>query len=725
MDKRNVNQVKIIVAFIISIILPSHTLFSQQNTKVKIYISPHGNDSWSGKIPKPNQSFTNGPFRSFERAVAAIKSIKANTVLSSIDVIIRKGNYSIEKSIVLDSSIAGNKNAAITFKNYPGEEVHLMGGREIKGFTKVTDAQARLRLPTIYSDSIYQVNLNDFGISDFGHITNRGGPGMELYFNNQRMQLARWPNDGFTKIVTVPQTGELVHAGNPNDQRDAGINTGKHYGRFRYEGDEPAKWSDPESISLFGFWVHDWHDEYLSIQKIDTTTKEITIKPPHSVYGYHHGQKYYAINVLEELDKPGEWYINRNTGMLYLWPTSPINESPAFVSVLNKPIMQLNNTEGIKIEGIHFEFSRSNGIIINGGSNNLIGGCTFKNLGAIAIIMRGGKRNGVQSCDIYDISAGGIVLDGGNRLTLDPGNSFATNNHIHHFGKWLKTHQAGITIRGMANRIANNLIHDGPNSGIMLSGNAHIIEYNDLHSLAQETEDAGAFYMGRDYTQKENVIRYNYFHNMMGFHRHDASAVYLDDFTSDVKVTGNLFYQCATAIQIGGGRLNIVKNNLFADCLLGISLDNRGMGWANYYFTGGEDDLEAGMKRVNYDKPPYSVKYPDLLTLYADSPMVAKYNKIINNISFNGKWLHLLYGITFKEVDSKNNLVWLPKGEEYKNGVKDKVSYGVADIKRVATGEFILDPKMYQMGFSPLPYKKMGLQKDIFRQQPIKSFGNK
>ncbi|MEO7393740.1 MAG: right-handed parallel beta-helix repeat-containing protein, partial [Chitinophagaceae bacterium] len=697
---------------LISVMLFSNKFVLAQSSQVtECHVSFSGDDNAIGN--------SLAPFRTINRAIEETEIIKKNSLRANpVNILIHKGTYIIEKSIVLN-----NQNSALTIKNYPGEEVHFIGGKEITGFKKLTDEGVIKRLNINAAKNIYVVNLKDIGINDFGHITNRGGPGMELYFNNQRQQLARWPNDGWVNIASVPQTGELVFAGDPNHQRDSGINTGRHYGRFKYEGDEPSKWSDPGSISLFGYWVHDWHDEYLSIQNIDTAKREFFIKPPHSGYGYHTGQKYYAINVLEELDKPGEWYINRKTGMLYLWPASAIEKSFAFVSLLNEPMMQLNSTAGIKIEGINFEFSRGNGIIINGGKDNLIRGCTFNNLGNIAIILNGGKRNGVKSCDIFDVSAGGIVLDGGDRMKLEPGNSFAENNHIHHFGKWLKTHQAGITIRGMANRIANNLIHDGPNAGIMLSGNAHIIEYNDLHDLSQETEDAGAFYMGRNWTQKENVIRYNYFHDLMGYHRHDANAVYLDDFTSDVKVIGNIFYKCATGIMIGGGRLNTVKSNLFGDCLLGISLDNRGQGWASYYFTGGEDDLETAMKEVNYDKPPYSVKYPDLLTLYADSPMTAKYNEINSNISYNGKWLHLLYGITFKEVNSINNLIWLPKGEEYKNGTKDKVFYGAAGIKRLENGRFMLDPKMYKMGFLPVPYSKMGLQRDTYRKNPFKSFG--
>lgn len=151
--------------------------------------------------------------------------------------------------------------------------------------------------------------------------------------------------------------------------------------------------------------------------------------------------------------------------------------------------------------------------MVKGGSGNSIAGCIIRNLGGTALVIEGGANNGITGCDIYDVASGGVSISGGDRKTLTPGGNYAVNNHIHHYSAWIRTYQSAITVGGVGNRVAHNLIHDAPHSGILLGGNENIVEYNELHTLAQQTGDVGAFYMGRDWTQRGNIIRYNYFHD--------------------------------------------------------------------------------------------------------------------------------------------------------------------------------------------------------------------
>ena len=177
----------------------------------------------------------------------------------------------------------------------------------------------------------------------------------------------------------------------------------------------------------------------LQIQSIDTAAKTIYIRPQSIHYGLSKGQRYYAMNILEELDKPGEWCLDRNQGKLYFWPPSPLQEAKVFISLLDQPLMQINQSENVYIEGISFEFSRGNGLVINGGKNNIVSGCTFSNLGNTAVVINGGEKNGVLSCNIFDVAFGGIAITGGDRNTLTAGEDFATNNDIHDISQWIRT----------------------------------------------------------------------------------------------------------------------------------------------------------------------------------------------------------------------------------------------------------------------------------------------
>ena len=135
----------------------------------------------------------------------------------------------------------------------------------------------------------------------------------------------------------------------------------------------------------------------------------------------------------------------------------------------------------------------------------------------------------------------------------------------------------GIALDGVGNRAAHNLIHDGPRMGIMFSGNNLVIEYNHIRHMNLETEDTGAVYTGgRDWiSSRGTVIRYNLFHDMLGFGKdehgqwispHFAWGVYLDDNTGGVDVVGNIVYRCSRAgLHLHNGRDNHIWNNIFVD----------------------------------------------------------------------------------------------------------------------------------------------------------------
>ncbi|MBS1577097.1 MAG: right-handed parallel beta-helix repeat-containing protein [Bacteroidetes bacterium] len=685
------------------------------------FVSPLGNDEWSGKFSDPVKNQTDGPFRTLEKAKQAVEALDENTLITDneVKIFLRKGVYKIEQPLFFSGKTGNERIKGITFSAYKNESVHLTGGKEIKGFHSIKDPGILKRINPLYRSKILQVDLKNSGITDFGKIINRGGPALELFFNGKKMEPARWPNEGWVKIADVPQNGLLVFKGDAQNTR-FGTPSGRHYGRFTYSGNRPSNWSDTKNIVLHGYWVWDWYDEYLNILSIDTTAHEIFIKPPHSNYGYCKEQRYYAANVLEELDRPGEWYIDRSSGLLLFWPPSSINEADVFVSLQQKPLIELDHTSRIRIERLSFDYSQGSAIVIKEGENNLVAGCTFSNLGDIAVRIEGGTNNGISSCDMHDLALGGIVVSGGDRKTLAPAGNYVINNNIHDFAQWIRTYQPGIIISGVGNRISNNLIYNGPGTGILLSGNEHIIEYNEMHDLALETGDVGAFYMGRDWTERGNIIRYNYFHDLKGQGKHDVNAVYLDDWASGSIVEGNIFNNCARGIMIGGGRDNIVSNNIFTGCHVAIHVDSRGLGWAKYYFDGTDSTLFKRMDAMNYNKPPYSVKYPVLLSLYGDEPAIAKNNRIFSNISYSGRWMDLLDKLDFTIVQSRDNIIGKPDEGPLSN--KDFIVKNNPGIYDADKRDFRIKPEGYKHGFNGIDYKKIGLQKDTFRPEPLKSF---
>ena len=743
----------------ILLILPLMLLIINcQNIKLrdnlKFFVSPTGNDSWSGKLSQPDKEQTDGPFATIDRAQRAVRQIIKEEKLPAkgITIYVREGNYYFSNSIELSEFDSGSKNKPIIWQAYPGEKVKLIGGMEISGFKKITDPKIVKRLNKNCVSNILQINLKQHGISDFGEITPKGGPGIEIFYQNKRMQIARYPNDNWLKIADVPQHGKKrFHDGLEREKRYDGVPVGRHYGRIKFTEDRPLSWSADNDIYLHGYWTWDWADAYQKLASIDKKNKEIIFAEPHHNYGYTKNQRYYFLNVLEELDQPGEWYLNKNTSDLYFYPPDKNSSTKIFVSILKEPLIELKNAQFINIQNIHFTISRGSGIFVNNGNDNLIAGCTFSNLGANAVIFDGGKNNGIQSCDIFDVSMGGIVLNGGNRKKLEPAGNFAKNNHIHHYSEWLRTWQLAISIDGVGNYVAHNLIHDAPHEAMYVRGNEHLLEFNEIYHVCEETGDAGAIHTGRNYTWRGNVYRHNYFHHLKGPGLHGVTAIYFDDFTSGYTAYGNICYKSGRGVLIGGGRDNLIQNNIFIKCKPSLVLDARGLSWAHYHIDEPNSTLRKTMKEMNAQNPPYSTKYPKLVNLFEDEPGVPKNNKILNNISTGGRWIELYdyFAYDFSVVTLKGNLIGdsivckrikeKPEGWEpyYLNldGTKDYINFMNGDkeiasdfkddlftlenviefnpnnIKKLKISKIALD-----LGFQKIPVEKIGLQIDEFRK---------
>lgn len=728
-------------------------------TENNFYVSLEGNDNWSGLLDTPNAGKTDGPFATLQRARKAVRAhIKKSMGAKAVTVSLRGGTYRIEKTFSLNEEDSGTKNAPVTWRAYPDEKVILTGGMAVSGFEPVTDPAMLQRFQPQYRDKIVQVNLRDLGIHDYGSIDPTLGRKdvihqydstdplvkrrMEVFFKKKFMTLVRYPNEGWLHIEEVPQTGiDMIYPGLARDKSP--VPRGRHYGRFRYSGNRPERWSEARDIWMHGYWVVDHRDEYLPVERIDTAAHTIYPKRHHA-WGYRKGQRFYFLNIPEELDTPGEWYLDAESGILYfLPPVTPIQDGDVTVSLLEEPLLTLNGTKYVTIENITFECSRGSAITLTNSSHTVIAGCVFRNLGQMAVIIDGGTKNGVRSCDIYDAASGGILLRGGDFISLQPAGHYAVNNHIHDFGIRKKTYTPGIWMTGVGNLAAHNLIHDGPHNGIYLQadriGNDNIVEYNELYNLAKETGDVGAIYMNaRNFTYRGNIVRFNYLHHLFGPGQHGVMGVYVDDFTSGTTVFGNVFYKAGRAAFIGGGRNNTVENNLFIECDPSVHLDARGLGWAQGSFRNINRWIKQ-LQEVHYTEPPYSERYPELLTVLDDDPAVPKYNKFIRNVSYGGIWFDLRFYQDFSIAEMTENVIadsvlctWtrLPggKADVYNYGdpemtemMKEKGNTllennpGYRDIEK-EDFELLPGSPAFKYGFKPIPFEKIGLYVDNNRR---------
>ncbi|MBD3273899.1 MAG: hypothetical protein GF372_01235, partial [Candidatus Marinimicrobia bacterium] len=460
--------------------------------------------------------------------------------------------------------------------------------------------------------------------------------------------------------------------------------------------------SSKDNVWVHGYWTHDWAESYEKVARIDTTENLVYTEAPHGVYGYTQNQPFRFVNVLEELDSPGEWFLEREAGMLYFWPPGELGEGDLMVSILEEPMIVLSNTKHLSFENLVFEASRGIGAEIHDGTSNTFRGCTFRNLGNTGVVIDGGTLNGVESSDVYYTGGTGISLTGGDRLTLTPAGNYVRNSHIHHFARINRTYRPAVRIHGVGNILSHNYIHDAPHAGVLFGGNEHLLEFNEVRNIAKETGDVGAFYIGRNWTTRGNIIRYNYFHDLHGPGLHGVMAVYLDDAASGMTILGNVFYKAGRAAFIGGGHDNRVENNLFVECDPAVHLDARGLGWAsNYIQKGGSWNMYEKLEEVNYKSPPYSTRYPELTDILEEgNPAMPSGNTIVRNISIKSQWLEVDDKVDLDRNSINQNFIDIP----IEIIDSTRFSYRLSDSS-VAK----------KSGFKTIPVEKIGLYIDKYR----------
>ena len=647
-----------------SLFVAMAVLVAPAGRATQVFVSPDGKDTDAGTRSRP--------MATLEAARDRLRS--ANPGASRVPrhtIVLRAGDHFRTRALELDA-----RDSGITVRGEPG--ARLVGARRITGWTPSQDP----RLPEVARGKAQEVSLA--GIAEATHPLRRRGFGPaptpappELLVDGVPQTLARWPNgDQWSRLSSAAE------------------------GRFGVPVDPPrlARWAAADEPWVHGYWTYDWADSLERVRAIDPASQTLVTEAPHGVYGYKAGQRFYALNLIEELDAPGEYWIDRKAAKLLAWlPGS----GETLVSTLETPLVQVRGASDVRIERLAFAASRGDGIQVEGGRRILIAGCMFRGLGQSGIVIEGGRDHRVSGCDLSDLGESGVRVSGGDRKTLEPAGHTVENCDIHHYSRLCRTYRPAIGIQGVGNRARHNRLHDAPHNAILMGGNDHVVEFNEIFRVCTQTGDAGAVYMGRDLTMRGTVIRHNHFHDIgptiqskEGFV--DVMAVYLDDCFSGTEIVGNVFERAGRAAMIGGGRDNVIEGNLFIDCNPAIHVDARGTGWASFWFNGKDPFLMQGLQAVPYDRPPYATRYPHLATVLEDEPAKAKYNRIGHNVIVGrGKPIDWLDGLNETTVTVTSNAV-----------VADGVAVGLDARRRTVRVP----------GFPPIPFSRIGLRPDAYRR---------
>jgi parallel beta-helix repeat protein len=517
-----------------------------------LYVAGDGRDAWSGRLAAPDAAGKDGPFASLERARDEVRGLKREKGLhESVTVHVRGGTYFLDRTFQLTAEDSGTADAPVLYLGDGATRPLLIGGKPVAGFAP-------------YKDKILVADVALQGL--------KGVAFRQLFFDGRRQVLARYPN--FDPANPYAGGWAYVEGKLPEMYLDRADDSRR---LLHFKAEDARAISRPEEAEVCIFARYNWWNDIVRIASVDREKRVITLAGDCS-YAIRPGDRYYVQGLFEELDSPGEWYLDKAAGKLYFWPPAPL-EGKAVVAPTLRTIIEIGSgVSDVTVRGFDIECCEGNAVTLYETTNCLIAGCVIRNVGdynGSGVIIVGGSGNGVAGCDISEVGHDGVYINGGDRKTLKAAGNYADNNYIHHVGVFYKQ-GVGVALEGVGNRASHNLIHDGPRMGILFSGNNLVIEYNHIRHMNLETEDTGAVYTGgRDWiSSRGTVIRYNYFHDMLGFGRKDgrwtmpyfAWGVYLDDNTGGVDVIGNIVARCSRAgLHLHNGRDNLIENNIFID----------------------------------------------------------------------------------------------------------------------------------------------------------------
>jgi len=346
---------------------------------LELHVAPTGSDT--------NPGTKDEPLKTLEAARDALRERRKPGEAAAVR--LAAGTYPRSKTFELD-----RRDSHTTYRSYTSHMSHtshtprIIGGRDIPASAAkpVTDEAVLGRIVEPGARSkILQINLRTIGITDYGELGPRGfrrayipAP-LELFIDGNAMQVARWPNTGEKHLPM----GRVHEKGSTPRTGDYSFRVGT----FEFGVDRPKLWTEATDLYVSGLFCYGYADDTIKVARLDPEKGTFTTTHPH-IYGFVKRSfcTWYALNLLEEIDVPGEYYVDTTSGVLYFYPPDSFTAgSRLSVSLLDEPMVAIEGAVGVRFENLQFEVTRGSGFYIERGGGNVISGCTLRNMGVIRV----------------------------------------------------------------------------------------------------------------------------------------------------------------------------------------------------------------------------------------------------------------------------------------------------------------------------------------------------
>ncbi|MBN9433555.1 MAG: right-handed parallel beta-helix repeat-containing protein [Bosea sp.] len=527
-----------------------------------VYVSPQGDDRWSGRKRLPTDDGADGPLKTIEAARDAVRAGG-----SPGRIILAGGDYFLAGPVTFDS-----RDAGLEIQGEAGSIPVLHGGLLLRDWRPEADGRWSAPLPA-------------------------GADVAAVFIDDTPQPLARFPDKPSS---SDPREGWLFADALPPGTDPWQANT-----QFRYRvGDVPElETIDGLVATIMGGFEpgSQWGNDTLPVTAIDRSARTIHTKGT-AYFFTAEGSRYYLSGLQAFQDAPGEWWPDRLEGRIWLVPTDRPPDKARIVAGLLPTLIHIDGAEGMVISGLALR----HGSPIGTGKF----GTDTRGGGAIRIERSDHVRlldNIIENVGVgIHVSESRDVVIAGNEIGPVAGNgiyvgtaygSFGrsdgariVSNHLHDIGE-VYFESAGIVFQAADDvSIEDNLIENAAQFGILGGSiwgpqdavHRAMITGNEVRNANRMTADGGAIkMMGMQADLQQSAIRSN---RIIGtrqlMNRPDGSfwptdyenveewptpiswAIYTDGKASGIAIENNTLIDNVSAIGINGGWNNTVTGNV-------------------------------------------------------------------------------------------------------------------------------------------------------------------